>query len=132
MIDYFENINKRTKLKNTQLLESLKTKEESEIINVVDKLNNELLPNFLDLKKVISSKQGIFSLDLSDERKIINIALFVIIIEGVAEYIYDREVRESLMKKIKGVMLIYGISLEEVSYFNKYEEEIRNFINSKK
>lgn len=52
MIDYFENINKRTKLKNTQLLESLKTKEESEIINVVDKLNNELLPNFLDLKKV--------------------------------------------------------------------------------
>lgn len=35
------------------------------------------------------------------------------------------------MKKIKGVMLIYGISLEEVSYFNKYEEEIRNFINSK-
>ncbi len=132
MIDYFENINKRTKLKNTQLLESLKIKEESEIINVVDKLNNELLPNFLDLKKVISSKQGIFSLDLSDERKIINIALFVIIIEGVAEYIYDREVRESLMKKIKGVMLIYGISLEEVSYFNKYEEEIRNFINSKK
>ena len=114
------------------MLESLKTKEESEIINVVDKLNNELLPNFLDLKKVISSKQGIFSLDLSDERKIINIALFVIIIEGVAEYIYDREVRESLMKKIKGVMLIYGISLEEVSYFNKYEEEIRNFINSKK
>lgn len=67
------------------MLESLKTKEESEIINVVDKLNNELLPNFLDLKKVISSKQGIFSLDLSDERKIINIALFVIIIEGVAE-----------------------------------------------
>ncbi|MFX4177484.1 thymidylate synthase [Aliarcobacter butzleri] len=132
MMDYFENINKRIELKNTQLLESLKTKKKSEIINVVDKLNNELLPNFLDLKNLIACKQGIISLDLSNESKIINIALFVIIIEGVAEYIYDREVRESLMKKIKGVMSIYGIDLEEVSYFNKYEEEIRNFINSEK
>lgn len=130
IIDYFENISKRIKLKNIQLLESLKTKEKSEIINTVDKLSNELLPKFSDLKNVIECNQGIFSLDLSNEKKIINIALFVIIIEGVAEYIYDREVRESLMKKIKGVMSIYEIDLEEVNYFNKYEKEIRNFINS--
>ncbi len=130
IIDYFENINKRIKLKNTQLLESLKTKEKSEIINSVDKLNNELLPKFPYLKNVIKCNNGIFSLDLSNEKKVINIALFVIIIEGVAEYIYDREVRESLMKKIKTVMSIYEIDLEEVNYFNKYEKEIRNFINS--
>lgn len=129
-IDYFENINKRIELKNTQLLESLKTKDKSEIINVIDKLNNELLPKFPDLKNIIKCSHGIFSLDLSNEKKIINIALFVIIIEGVAEYIYDREVRETLMKKIKNVMSIYEIDLEEVTYFNKYEENIRSFINS--
>lgn len=130
IIDYFENINKRIKLKNTQLLESLKTKEKNEIINVIDKLNNELLPKFADLKNIINCKHGIFSLDLSNEKKIVNIILFVIILEGVAEYIYDRDIRESLMKKIKLIMSIYEIDLEEVSYFTKYEEDIRNFINS--
>ena len=87
-------------------------------------------PFFFELVFDFVSGDGIFSLDLSNEKKVINIALFVIIIEGVAEYIYDREVRESLMKKIKTVMSIYEIDLEEVNYFNKYEKEIRNFINS--
>ena len=130
IIDYFENINKRIELKNTQLLESLKTKQKDEIVRVVNKLNNELIHKFTDLKNIINCKNGIFSLDLTNEKKIINITLFVIILEGVAEYIYDREIRESLMEKLKDVMATYEISLEEVSYFSKYEQEIRNFINS--
>lgn len=130
MMNYFENINKRIELKNTQLLESLKTKQKDEIIRVVDKLNNELIHKFTDLKNIIGYKNGIFSLDLTNEKKIINIILFVIVLEGVAEYIYDREIRESLMEKLKDVMATYEISLEEVSYFSKYEQEIRNFINS--
>ena len=130
IIDYFENVNKRIELKNTQLLESLKTKQKDEIIRVIDKLNSELIHKFSDLKNIIDCKNGIFSLDLTNEKKIINITLFVIVLEGISEYIYDREIRESLMEKLKDVMATYEISLEEVSYFSKYEQEIRNFINS--
>ena len=129
-LDFFKEIEKGIKLTNIQLLESLKGKEKSIIIKNINKLRNELTPQFGEFKKVLEKEDGIFSLNLSNEDKILTIILLFIIRESLDEYIYAREIRQPLMEKIIEIATEFSITLEEINYFKKYEKDIRVFINS--
>lgn len=129
-IELFDNIDKGIKLTNTQQLESLKSRNKEDIIIEVSNMRNKLINKFDELGSLLSDKDGVISINLSDKEKILNIVLLMIVREGIAEYIYAREIRQPLMDKLKEVMNEFNISSEEINYFYKYDNEIRKFINS--
>jgi len=131
-IKYFKDEGK--KMTDTQTLRTIKYKKVEEIVEILNNLKDTYLSKFDDFKNItINSKNNssIIQVNVENKEKFIYIMLFVVIIESLSSNIYNRELREELMNKIKNVCQVLDINLDDVFYFSKYEYEIIKIFNSK-
>ena len=129
-IEYFKD--KGNKMTDAQILGTLKYKKVEETIEILNNLKNTYLLKFDDFKQVtIDSEKNnsIIQLNIENKEKFINIMLLVVIIESLSSNMYDRELREELMNKIKKVCQVLDINLNDIFHFSKYEDEIIKIFN---
>ncbi len=129
-IEYFKDEGK--KMTDAQILGTVKYKKVEETIEILHNLKNIYLSNFDDFKKVTmdsTNNNSIIQLNIENKEKFINIMLLVVVIESLSSNMYDRELREELMNKIKKVCQVLEINLNDVFHFSKYEDEIIKIFN---
>lgn len=131
-ISYFEVDNYEKGVSAIQVLNSLKYKETDEIIKSIEELNILYLPKINTFKNIIcdfTKDNSIFTLDLNDEIKFINIILLAIMLESISSNLYNIELREILMNKMRKICNILNVNLNDVFYFSKYENDILKILN---
>lgn len=116
---------------NLQILETLKYKNVSEFIELLVMIKEDNINKFEEFKALVSidnDSNSILNYNDSDKGKFITIMLLVLVLESISSNMYNRDLRDEMMNKIKEVCLILNISINDIFYFSKYMNQISALI----